>query len=619
VAGGLLGYALTAWIVWAVTAIGLHGSVERLIAWAAVVAGVWGAGLARGEALVTLPSWTRRDTLALLLMLWMVPLLVGAAFVKVGERDATGARHYRAYFTADVLWHSALTTELKRFSGPPRNPYTGDRELHYYWTYFLVPPAIATTAPALFGEDPLPWLLINAMGAGLLFMGAIFVFTWCARPRAALTAVSVSLVFLAASAEGAYILQRLWRTGGPLDALRGYNIDAVTRTVFDGLSVDDLPRSLWYTPQHAGACALGLMALIVAASAGPRRSHAVRALTGLSLAAALTFSPLIGGMFALIYGLAIVLRTAAADWRRAPAELLGEAVTAVPVILAFGVLSASGMVEGAGGALHIGFVGYARHSPIGTLLLAIGPALLPGLLGLWPRRFPSALIPAGVGLAAGLALFYLGSLPYRDPIWVGWRAGQIMLVALPPLVARALAGGLANARPVAVACAILAFALGLPTTIIDAYNAQDTANHRIGSGGFHWTLTLSPQQQEALSWVQHFTPPSALVQMEPVTRGSDTWTLIPTFAQRRMWAGLLISLLGDDEYRLRARLVREAYGTTDPDHAWEIFKKAHVQFVYVDAVERAAFTPAAMAKFGTAPRRFAPAFRNQEVVIYRVE
>jgi uncharacterized membrane protein len=193
-----------------------------------------------------------------------------------------------------------------------------------------------------------------------------------------------------------------------------------------------------------------------------------------------------------------------------------------------------------------------------------------------------------------------------------------MLVALPPLVARALAGGLANARPVAVACAILAFALGLPTTIIDAYNAQDTDNHRMGAG-FHWTLTLSSAQQEALRWIQRSTHPSAIVQMEPVTRGADTWTLIPTFARRRMWAGLPISLLADDEYRVRSRRIREAFGTTDPEQAWHIFKQAKVQYVYLDDVERLAFPPAALAKFDHAPNRFVPAFRNQEVVIYRVQ
>jgi uncharacterized membrane protein len=275
------------------------------------------------------------------------------------------------------------------------------------------------------------------------------------------------------------------------------------------------------------------------------------------------------------------------------------------------------MVDGAGGALHIGWVGYARHHPIGTILLAIGPVLIPGLIGLWPRRFPAALTPAAVGLCAGIALFYLGSLPYRDPIWVGWRAGQIMLVVLPPLIARALATAVVRSRPFTVAAAVLVFAIGLPTTIIDAYNAQDTDNDRMGAG-FHWTLTLTPAQQEALAWIRTHTPPSAVVQVDPIARGADTWTLIPTFAHRRMWAGLPISLLSDAEYKRRSGLVHEAYATEDAEHAWRIFRAAHVRFVYVDAAERRAFPAPALAKFAGAPSRFERAFSNAEVEIFQV-
>jgi hypothetical protein len=338
---------------------------------------------------------------------------------------------------------------------------------------------------------------------------------------------------------------------------------------------------------------------------------------GLTLAAALTFSPLIGGMFVLIYATTILVGAFAEDWRRTPATLLAQAVTVAPVAAALVVLKLSGMIDGAGGALHLGFVGYARHAPVGTLLLAVGPVLIPGLLGLWPRQFPIRLAPAAIGLVAGILLFYLASLPYRDPIWVGWRAGQIMLVALPPLVARALAAGLTRARPLAVAGVIAVFMLGLPTTIIDAYNAQDTANERMGAG-FRWTLALSPAQVEAFRWLQHSTHPSAIVQVEPTTRGPETWTMIPTFAHRRMWAGLPISLLAEPEYRLRAQRIRDAYGTLQPEHAWEIFKRAHVQYVYVDGAERAAFPAAAIDKFNQAPRLFEPVFRNQEVVIYLV-
>jgi protoporphyrinogen oxidase len=618
IAGGLIGYALTAWVIWGATAAGLVHPRDRVVAWLALIGLTWGSGLLGRAPLIALPTWTRKDSLALLLTLAMVPALVGTAFVKVGASDAAGARHYRAYFTADVLWHSALTTEISRFSWPLRNPYTADRELHYYWTYFLVPPAIASTAPGIFGDEPLPWLLITATGAGLLFMGVLFLFAWCALPRAALTAVSVSVVFLAASAEGAYILQRLWRTGGPLDALRNYNIDAVTRVVFDGLTVDDLPRSLWYTPQHAAACALGLVALMAAAHARPRMPVAGAALAGLSLAAAVTFSPLIGGMFAAIYGASVLVAALRAGWRQVPATLVPHATALAAAVAAAVVISASGMVEGAGNALHIGFVGYARRHPVGTLLLAVGPALLPGLIGLWPRRFPTALIPAAVGLLAGIALFYLGSLPYRDPIWVGWRAGQIMLVVLPPLVARALANGLLRSRPLTMAATAVVFAVGLPTTIIDAYNTQDTDNHRMGAG-FHWTLTLTPAQQEAFSWIRSHTPRNAIVQCEPIARGADTWTMIPTFAQRRMWAGLPISLLADGEYTRRARRIRDAYASADAEHAWRIFREAHVRYVYLDRVERSAFPPEASAKFDQAPRRFRNVFRKDDVTIYEVD
>jgi hypothetical protein len=617
IAGGLIGYVLTAWAVWAATAAGLSGPGDRAVAWLAALGLTWGSGLLGRAPLIALPTWTRRDSLALMLTLAMVPALVGTAFINVGATDADRARHYRAYFTADVLWHSALTTEIGRFSWPLRNPYTADRELHSYWTYFMVPPAIASRAPAVFGDEPLPWLLINAIGAGLLFMGALFLFAWCALPRAALTWVSVSLVFVAASAEGAYILQRLWRTGGPLDALRNYNIDAVTRVVFDGLSVDDLPRSLWYTPQHAAACALGLLALMVAAHAPRRMPVAGAALAGLCLAAAVTVSPLLGGMFALIYGVSCVVAAVRNGWREAPAALVPHAAAAAAVLVAVVVISVSGMVEGAGNALHIGFVGYARRHPIGTLLLAIGPALLPGLAGLWPRKFPTPLIPAAVGLVAGIALFYLGSLPYRDPIWVGWRAGQIMLVVLPPLVARALASGLVRARPLTVAAAALLFAIGLPTTIIDAYNAQDIRNTRMGAG-FHWTLTLTPDQQEAFQWLRTHTPRNAVVQVDPKVRGADTWTVIPTFGQRRMWAGLPISLLADDEYKARTDRVHDAFATPDAEHAWRIFRDAHVGYVFVDTIERTSFAPEASEKYDAAPARFQSVFRNEDVAIYRV-
>ena len=61
----------------------------------------------------------------------------------------------------------------------------------------------------------------------------------------------------------------------------------------------------------------------------------------------------------------------------------------------------------------------------------------------------------------------------------------------------------------------------LPTTVIDATNAQDVDDLDAGQG-FHWTLVLHPEEQQALHWIRTMTPPNALVQMEPTVRDRDT-------------------------------------------------------------------------------------------------
>jgi hypothetical protein len=623
VVGALLGYALSAWTIWLATWLQADSVSGRLTAWAIVSIAIWTLWgvIARGRApLVALPAWKRRDTVALLLLLWLVPLLVGPPFKNVGARDEEGNRHYRAYFTADVLWHVALTAELTRFVLPPKNPYAADKTLHYYWTYFLVPTTIITTAPHLFGEDYTPWLLINATGAGLLFVSMIAVAAWCAVPRRLAAMTAVAIVVTAASAEGAYVLWDTLLAGAPLSSVRQHNIDAATRFLVDGLSIDGLPRSLWYTPQHAAACAYGLIALLLAAAQPLRGSLAPVVISGVALAAAVTFSPLLGGMFALIYGLGIIAR-GLATWRALPIIVVRQLLAIVPFGLAILALFRWSMIEGAGNALHIGFHGYARNAPIETLLLSLGPALLPGLLGFWGlRRGRTALIVPAVGFTVGIGLFYFASLPTVDPVWIGWRAGQIMLVSLPALIAQALVWLADTGRAGRAAAAIvtlLAFLIGLPTTAIDEYNAQDIGNRDMAAG-FRWTVVVTPAEQEAAAWIRRAIHPAAVVQMEPTVRGRETWTFIPTFAHRRMHAGMPISLLADDDYELRSRRMRTAYGVPDGQYAWQMLRMANVDYVYVDQVERTAFPPESLTKFDTSPDLFRAVFKNAEVTIYAV-
>ena len=132
-------------------------------------------------------------------------------------------------------------------------------------------------------------------------------------------------------------------------------------------------------------------------------------------------------------------------------------------------------------------------------------------------------------------MFYLVRIS-RDAAYIGFRAGQLLQIALPGLAAVFFARLGQRSRAMAAAVAALLIAIGLPTTLIDDFNAQDIGNREMGPG-FLWTIVLTPEEQEAYRWLRTQTPVKALVEMDPVAHGRETWSQLPTFAWRRMAAG----------------------------------------------------------------------------------
>ena len=284
IAGTLLGYALTALACWAVVFLGVASLPAFILGWGALCASTW-AGITRirgrsAQPFVELPAWSRAGTAALLLVLLLVPALVGRPFSKIGAMDAEGNRLYRAYFTADFVWHTALVAEMTKHTQPPRNPYLASEPVHYYWTYFLVPATLAS----LTNRDVEQALELNAFCAALLFISAIYLAAWAAVPAHPFAvALAVMLTTVAASAEGLAATVDLVRRGQSLTVLRELNIDAISSWAFKGLRIDNLPRAMWYTPQHAMACALGLLSVPVAIWAGVRARAGAIALAGAAL------------------------------------------------------------------------------------------------------------------------------------------------------------------------------------------------------------------------------------------------------------------------------------------------------------------------------------------------
>jgi hypothetical protein len=222
---------------------------------------------------------------------------------------------------------------------------------------------------------------------------------------------------------------------------------------------------------------------------------------------------------------------------------------------------------------------------------------------------------ACIGVALSLLLMH--TLTLTESSWVGFRTGQILQLLLPVLLARVLwALGRAGRGWAAVVGAGILVA-GLPTTVIDVYNAQDIHNRRMGPG-FRWTQPLTWEQQRAFRWLQRSTPADAVVQMEPVLRGQDQWSLIPTFGQRRMSAGLPISLLPSPEYEYGSREVQQLYQTTDPREAWEIARGRGIHYLYLDNADRAAY-PAGTAKFAEAPTYFERAYDRHGITFVKVK
>ena len=613
IAGALIGYFLTSLAIWVCIAARVPSALAFVVAWVVVAAAAWGAsGVGPREGGVRPPLWTSRDTAALLLVLLLVPAIAGPPFARVGSRDADGNLRYRAYFTADFVWHTALTAELAKFASPPRNPYLANRPIHYYWTYFLLPAAVAATAPAPLA-DVQQALKVNAIGTALLFVSAIFLAAWTAVPRAAPVATAVALTIVASSAEGLYALARIWNRGAPWAVLRDLNVDALSSWWFGGLRVDGLQRCFWWVPQHSMAYALGLTALAVVNAAGSAAPAGAVAIAGVALAGAVACNPFVGGVFALVWGIAAAI-DAFRSGDAAP-RLIRCAIAIVPVGGAVAWCIGTQMVEGAGGTLQFGWLGAARRAPVFTFLLSLGPAVVPAIAGLLMASAVTRKAAPVLLLVVSIALLYLVRLNV-DESWVGFRAGQMILVAAPALIARALVALGALRRAVPAIVVVTALLVGTPTTVIDEYNARDVNNFNMGVT-FHWTVRITRAEEEALAWLRRTTPATAIVQMEPNVRERESWSLIPSFAQRRMAAGLPISLLDVPEYHEKTERVRSMYATTNAQEAWNIARSLHIDYVYIDSVERGGYS-AGMAKFEDR-QYFAPAFRNAEVSVYRVE
>lgn len=614
--GPIWGYGLSSAALLALWAAGVRGWPLLIAPVLALLLAVPIAGIARGS-IAAVPA-RRGDLVAVLILIALVPALVGRPFARVGEVVPDG-RAYRAYFTADMVWRMAVVAELSKGEFPPRNPfYRGDR-MHYYWLAHLLPAAEYRLLHKRVTIEQV--LLTHSVALDVAFV--MFLFGFARQWITSTAAVSVACVaaLIGSSFEGTERLLHYWRQGAPLTLVETLNIDAVTRWFYGSLPVDGLQRLLWYQPHHSTGYSLGLSAVLLAGRARDPLSPRVMLFCGTLLGLCLllsTFSAIM--LTAMVAGVAVIRLIHARAWRNVlPAAIAGAAPLMVATALAFSLH----YVDRSGSSLFRVLANpLAFQQTTVVLILSFGPLLIGGIVGILLAFRVSAytFTPILVIVAVSFLFYFFVDLRDHQFVYVGWRAGHLLFVAFTVLTALAIQELMRRPPPIratAVVTGALLVLLSVPTFAIDFYNTQDVSNRGPGPG-FPWTLVLSHDELDMFQWIKSYTRPNAIVQVEPFVRDPSTWAYVPAFAERRMSAGLPISMVPLQKYQAASAQVRALYQETDPKVAYERAAQLGIDYLIVGPPERQAY-PAFDTMLASSPVHFRPVFKRTDLSLYAVE
>jgi len=615
----LLGYAAGATIYVALRLVGVTPAPFVLLACAAAAVLLQRFLPADAEGFVDLPRLGGADRVGLGLLLLVVLAIVGPVFARVGSHTAGGLA-YRAYFIADLFAHMSVVAELVKGAVPPVNPYYIREALPYYWGYFTLPAIFDWFRPALVVDRGI--LLTDLAMAPVL--ATIWYLAVRAFGRSALaTATSWLVVILGTSYEGLWFILDQAAKHLPLRDVREVNIDALTRWYMNLPSFDGLQRIFWYTPQHATAITLGLVALVTFGRARRRDAVFGRGLVdGLALGTALVFSSFNGLMLVAWYALSEIGAFLAGRGRGAGRWAVRCALAAAVVVAYAGAAIGVGMIQKSAEAVVFGMNRHLMRAPWFFMKISFGPALFLAPFGLWllVRRHARLALAVFSMLAVAAGILLYVEVVGHENTYVPFRTGQLFYLMLAFLLAFAIDQWRRWPRPAAVAMWVLLVAgtaAAFPTVAFDWYDARDITNVALNPGGFPWTVHITPDDQAAARWIQGHVPEDRTVQPDAVARGRATWALAPAFLRRRMAVGF--ALFGPNPARFAdaSAQVASIFATPDPAGAFALCHRLGIDYLYVGQPERARYGEAAM-KFGLDTWHFNLAHREGAVVIYRV-
>ena len=291
----------------------------------------------------------------------------------------------------------------------------------------------------------------------------------------------------------------------------------------------------------------------------------------------------------------------------------------VPLALATALVFALRYVDNSGSVVELTLNRMATHDFWWVTFLSFGPVLIVGAISIIRTRH--ARLQLGIfGALAIASVFFYFFINVRDhqDVYVGWRVGHFLFmsaaVVIGVLFDSLAQHGFRGRRAAWIGVAIV-FLAGLPTSAIDIYNTQDITNHGQMPAG-HWTLRLHPDDLQIFDWIRHNTDPKATFQVDPVPRDPEQWAYLPAFAERRMAAGIPISMIPLAKYQKASEQIRLIYDE-QPLLAYERAVRAHVNYILVGPPEREAH-PGVEDRFSGIGDRLPLVFKNGTISIYEV-
>ena len=614
-AGPAFGYALSSLVLLGLWVLGIRTGWLLLACPLIAIALAWFAP-SLGPRL-NVPRFGRRDVLAVSLLLLLVPLVLARPYSRVGA-DLPEGRAYRAYFTADFVWAMAVVSEVSKGHVLPENPFHIGMRLHYYWVPHLMPALEHRTLGRAVRLDRL--LLVDAALSAVLFLGFLYALAKHVARSASAALLGCVVAVLFTSPEGSYALYDLWSQERPLSLVRYLNIDALSRWFFGALPIDGLQRLLLYQPQHQIGYALSCTALLVMVQQVRRPRVAAAAFAGLLLGCGLLISTFAALMVAMMIGfVAAVAIVRAGAWR---VGALQAVAAAVPLVSAVWVSRRLEYVTGGGQLVDLLPNPLAARHPLSGPVLSMGPVLLLLSIGVWfaarrRRGYEPILLPGTAFAVCVLFYFFVDVRDHQD-VYVGWRAGHLIFItcagALGWTLWRLVHVSARRRSLVGLAIAALCVLTTVPTVAIDLYNVQDISN-RQPAAGFPWTLILGHDELNALHWIATQTPVDARVQAEPIARDPATWAYVPAFGERRMSAGLPISMIPLKPYEDLSWRVRRMYDSTDPVFVVHEVNALHIDVLVVGPEEHKRH-PQFRDLLDSNPHAFPALFRTRNISLY---